>query len=454
MHGSPLVRNFRGSRKAHLSLLTMDNLNTLTAFRQAAYDCFTQAQDALFELTDAIMLTPAANSFVELALSPVFRRRWPSVYEAIDDAAIDQEALLRLYLAHRPEGTVLIIDHTAWPRLSARTLSERTFEHHPTKIKGNKPITIGLGYSTLAFAPAEGPPTSWALPVLHERIGPAESPVEKAAEQLRTVCALLPERPVVLLDSEYGCARFVKATADLEADKIMRLRPNRCLWGPPPPYCGRGRPRIHGHKFKLSDPQTWPEADQVLELDDTQLGPVRLMQWTAWHFRQAPDVPMTIIRIERLAARDTRRDPKVFWLAYIAQEAQPLAQWWSLYLRRYVIEPWYRFIKQRLYWTLPRFGTPEQADRWSLLMPLVTWQLYLAREVVSDVALPWQKPQVRLTPGRVCRGMGGLLALIGTPARVPKPRGKSPGWPAGRLRGCRPRYAVVKKGPPRVKKAG
>lgn len=107
MHGSPLVRNFRGSRKAHLSLLTMDNLNTLTAFRQAAYDCFTQAQDALFELTDAIMLTPAANSFVELSLSPVFRRRWPSVYEAIDDAAIDQEALLRLYLAHRPEGTVL-----------------------------------------------------------------------------------------------------------------------------------------------------------------------------------------------------------------------------------------------------------------------------------------------------------------------------------------------------------
>ncbi|MEE9296287.1 MAG: NF041680 family putative transposase [Phycisphaerae bacterium] len=432
----------------------MDKLNTLTAFRQAAYDCFTQAQDALFELTDAIMLTPAANSFVELSLSPVFRRKWPSVYEAIADGDLDEEALLRLYLAHRPEATALIIDHTAWPRLSARTLPERTFEHHPTKIKGNKPITIGLGYSTLAFATDELRPTSWALPVLHERIRPTESPIEKAVGQLRRVCALLPDRPVVLLDSEYGCAAFVKATADLEADKIMRLRSNRCLWGVPPPYSGRGRPRIHGHKFKLSDPGTWPEPDQVLELDDTDLGPVRLMQWTRWHFRKAPEVPMTIIRIERLAARDTRRDPKVFWLTYIAEEPQPLAQWWSLYLRRYVIEPWYRFSKQRLYWTLPRFSSPEQADRWSLLMPLVTWQLYLAREVVSDLALPWQKPQVRLTPSRVCRGMGGLLALIGTPAKVPKPRGKSPGWPAGRLRGRRPRYAVVKKGPPRAKKTG
>jgi len=97
---------------------------------------------------------------------------------------------------------------------------------------------------------------------------------------------------------------------------------------------------------------------------------------------------------------------------------------------------------------------PEQADRWSLLPPLVSWQLYLAREGASDLALPWQKPQVRLTPGRVCRGMGGVLAVIGTPARVPKPRGKSPGWPVSRPRRRRPRYAVVKKGPPKTKKAG
>lgn len=440
--------------QSKLRLLTMDNLHRLAAFRQDAYDCFTRAQDAFFELSDAIMTTEAAPSFAHLSLAPVFRRRWPSLYEAIDDVCIDEEALLRLYLAHRPEHTPLIIDHTAWPRLSANTLKERTFEHHPTKIQGNKPITIGLGFSTLAFATDEPRPTSWVLPVLHQRIRPTETPIEKAAGQLRQVCALLPERPVALLDSEYGCVGFVKATSDVEADTIMRLRPNRCLYGEPPPYCGRGRPPIHGHKFKLNDPQTWPEPDEVLELEDSDLGPVRLMQWTAWHFRKAPEVPMTLLHIERLAARDTRRDPKVVWLVYIAAQERPLAQWWSLYLRRYVIEPWYRFSKQRLYWTLPRFSSPEQADRWSLLPPLVSWQLYLAREAASDLALPWQKPQVRLTPGRVCRGMGGVLAVIGTPARVPKPRGKSPGWPVGRPRMRRPRYAVVKKGPPQPKKAG
>jgi len=63
-------------------------------------------------------------------------------------------------------------------------------------------------------------------------------------------------------------------------------------------------------------------------------------------------------------------------------------------------------------------------------MPLMTWELWLAREVVADNPLPWQKSMVKLTPGRVAQSIGGVLAAIGTPACVPKTRGKSPGWPA------------------------
>ena len=35
----------------------------LIEFRQAAYECLGKAWDAQFELTDAVILTPAANSF-------------------------------------------------------------------------------------------------------------------------------------------------------------------------------------------------------------------------------------------------------------------------------------------------------------------------------------------------------------------------------------------------------
>ena len=49
--------------------------------------------------------------------------------------------------------------------------------------------------------------------------------------------------------------------------------------------------------------------------------------------------------------------------------------------------------------------------------------------------------------------MLGLLVEIGTPAQVPKPRGKSTGWLKGKKRNKRTRYPVVKKGKSANKKA-
>lgn len=432
----------------HTAYATEMQFTNLIQFRQAAYQRLGKARDAQFELTDAVMLTPAARSFVELTLSPVFRRLWSSSYEAIKDGNPDREGLMRLYAAQIPPWPrpLLAGDHTAWPRLSAPTLRDRTIEHHPTKVRGNKPITIGQGYGTLAWLPPDGVRSSWALPCVHERISSAETPIDKGISQLRRVTQALAVRPVSLWDSEYGNATFVNGSADIPADKVIRLRPNICLWGPPPPYSGRGRRPVHGAKFKLKDPTSWGEPVQVLEVQEAQLGRIWVSLWRDLHFRKSAQHWMIVARIERLDARGTRRDPKELWLAWVGEEPPPLAEWWHLYLRRFGLEHWYRFAKQRLHWTLPRFSTPEQAERWSDLMPLMTWELWLARQIAADKPLPWQKPQSNLTPGRVCQGMGGVLAVIRTPAQAPKPRGKSPGWPKGRLRKRRERHSVVKKG--------
>jgi hypothetical protein len=79
-------------------------------------------------------------------------------------------------------------------------------------------------------------------------------------------------------------------------------------------------------------------------------------------------------------------------------------------------------------------------------MPIVTWQLWLARHLVAQHPLPWQKSLVKLTPGRVAQSFGSILALLGTPARAPKVRGKSDGWIKGKPRRPSIRYPVVKKG--------
>lgn len=131
----------------------------LEEFRQAAYTHLGKAHDATFELTDAILLTRNVYCLADLSLSPVFRRRWPSIYEAIQDTRPDREKLMKLYIKQIPtqKRVLLAGDHTAWSRPDAVTLKERTIEHSTTAIAGNKPITIGQGYSTIAWIPEDSP---------------------------------------------------------------------------------------------------------------------------------------------------------------------------------------------------------------------------------------------------------------------------------------------------------
>lgn len=210
---------------------------------------------------------------------------------------------------------------------------------------------------------------------------------------------------------------------------------------------------MHGTKFKLKDPTPWGEPVEKVELAASRLGRVRVWRWLDLHFRPAAFHPMEVLRVERLEAKGPRRDPKELGLAWSGAAPLPVAEGGREYLRRFALDHWDRLAKQRLPWTLPRRSTPEQADPWSDLRPLLTWPLWLARPLAVDGPLPWQKPQTLLTPERVGQGMGGGLARIGTPAQAPNPRGTSPGWPEGQPRRHRPRYPVVKKGRNRRRKA-
>ncbi|HEX7976334.1 MAG TPA: NF041680 family putative transposase [Anaerolineales bacterium] len=418
-----------------------EHFNKLIQFRQAAYGLLGNARDALFELTDAVIQMRQIQSFAELSCAPAFRRKWSSVYEALQDGRPDRDGLLQLYLQQLANNERLLLagDHTAWQRLWADTLPGRSYQHQPTPIPGRRPVTIGHGYSTLAVIPETH--SSWALPLVQERIAHSK-PIETAAQQLRQVCQHLAVRPLSLWDSEYGCATFLRATADVPADKLIRLRTNLCLEGPTKPYGGRGAYPKHGIKFDFKDPTTWWEPAQLLSYTDAQFGPLVVRIWQGLRFRKALDCRMWVAQIERLQAPGTRRKPRILWLAWVGEE--PPEQWWGQYSQRYPIDHWYRFAKGRLHWTLPRVGTPQQCERWSDLMPLITWELWLARQWVLDNPLPWQKPQARLSPGRVCQSMQNILAAIGTPTRVCKPRGKSPGWPKGRPRKRRERCELIR----------
>jgi len=77
------------------------NLERLQRFRQESYELLGKAKDAAMDLMDAVLMTRSVYSFAELSLSPVFRRKWPPLYEAIEDCQPQRRGLMKLYSAIR-----------------------------------------------------------------------------------------------------------------------------------------------------------------------------------------------------------------------------------------------------------------------------------------------------------------------------------------------------------------
>ena len=156
---------------------------------------------------------------------------------------------------------------------------------------------------------------------------------------------------------------------------------------------------------------------------------------------------VVLVEVGRLPQGERRREPKALWLWWNGPGEPDLDLLWRSYCRRFSLEHGIRFLKQALGWTAPRVRHPEQADRWTWLVLAAYSQLRLARGVVADRRLPWERPlpTEKLTPYRVLRCFVTLLPLVGTPAAAPKPRGRSPGRPRGSRSGPAKRYPAVKK---------
>jgi hypothetical protein len=91
-------------------------LDQLKQFRGGVYTLLGNGKDALFDLMDAVLVTRSVYSFVELSISPVFRRQWSSIYEAIEDSLPPRKELMQLYITQLPKTEQLVLagDHTAW----------------------------------------------------------------------------------------------------------------------------------------------------------------------------------------------------------------------------------------------------------------------------------------------------------------------------------------------------
>jgi hypothetical protein len=297
------------------------------------------------------------------------------------------------------------------------------------------------------------------------RLHPLDDTDRTAAAQVRALLGRLPDDgpvPLVVFDAGYDSAQLTLDLAEQRVAVLVRLRSDRCFYAdPPPPPPGKtGRPRRHGAKFAFADPATWPAPTATLTCQDDQYGTVTVQAWAGLHPKQQrhpghgsrgprPIVRGTIIRVQVQRVPAKTRPPKVLWLWWAGPKGLQLELdlAWRAYIRRFDLEHTVRFAKQTLGWTTPRPRHPEQADRWTWLVLACYAQLRLARAVVADTRLPWERPRPpgRLSPVRVCRGFPRLLVRLGSPAATPKPSGRSPGRPKGSRCGPAMRYPAIKK---------
>ncbi len=253
------------------------------------------------------------------------------------------------------------------------------------------------------------------------------------------------------LDSGYDLETLAHASVD--ADLLVRLIKSRVVYRAPERHPGRGRPRLHGEPFRLVDQQTHGQPQHSTQLDHPVYGAVTIDAWTELHVGGAPDAPFTVIRVQVERLPNKKLPPRPLWLAWIGGPLPTdLSTLWRWYLRRFTVEHAFRFFKQTLGWTTVRPRNAAAANRWSWLIAGACWQLWLARPLVSDVRMPWEHPRTDglFTPGQVRRHFTGILVRVGTPARPPRKRGKSP----GRRTGQRPKpplhYQVARRPPQRV----
>ena len=422
----------------------------LSEFREAVYQKVVWRPAAILDLVDALTIAGHVSSPVALSESPLFRRKFSSVYDALVHGELGDE-LKALFSDSQDADWETIggyeihaIDATPNEHMAAETLADRGV----LKAQQKEPVRYGHKYSWLVRLVQSG--TSWVAPEDIERIGTQTTDTKVAAQQVKNLAERNQRPKVITADSRYRDKHFLGTFAILENTyALVRLQNNQVLSQEPvpKPKGSRGAPRKHGADFQLTDIPREPDA-----LEEFCLGKqkVRVRVWHKLHFKRIAKAKGSVVCVEFLKEDDTPRYKRPLWLFWTGSEDVTPQDLCQIYLWRFAIEHLFRFLKQHMGFNSNRSSNLASLQRWMWIVALAYWQLLLMRDTVQPNCPAWHprkkdgqdKP---LTPAQVQRSAQIFLLQSGTPAADTRSAGK--GW--GRQKGYRPaprqRFEVVFK---------
>ena len=299
------------------------------------------------------------------------------------------------------------VDATAWDRCDAETSPERGFYYSASKHSAGQPIVAGWCYQWICQL--NWTPDWWTAPVDVTRSRPPPTPPPAPFPRYHGLVERLDDTrwscPLFVFDAGYDPIAVGYELTDVACEVLCRIHDDRVFHADPPPRTSStmGRPSRHGTRFKCSDPQSWPDPATTLTSDDSRYGTVTVNVWHDLHPKLLRGHWTNFSRTtNRARQRDPcrsrappqthRRNKKTLWLHWSGPDPPDLDEILGTPTSAALTSNTPSG-SPRTPWLDRTIGLhPEQADRWTALIVAVLTQLRLARHLVDNLRLPWERP--------------------------------------------------------------
>lgn len=389
------------------------------------------------------------ESVVALSESALYRRTFNSIYETLREVEVNEAALLTANIEMLSECCATLDGYEVY---SGDSTFVRRSEAHtlPRSMKRLSSGELVYGHETYWTMRLAEPQTSWSGVVMVERMKQA-SVTEMAAAHIQRLEAASENAKLMVLDAGHGQAVLAGYQACQHTDIVMRLKTGQVFYHAPEAYSGRGRPRKHGPRFKLTAEAALADSNDQKTITFKGKS-LRISCWYDVHYASYSDIAGVILRLEFLTEDGKPLFNKPIWLFSTATSATPetLAR---AYLWRSSHELTFRFLKQHLGLTACQSPSLTCCDNWYQLVALVMNLLLSLKPQLTNKPPPWY-PQARhktISQRQAQKQALDFLLKVSTPTKPAQPAGKAPGRPKGYHPPPRMRHPVIRKTPKRRK---
>ncbi len=289
------------------------------------------------------------------------------------------------------------LDVTSVPRIHAHTLDDRSYVHQANQI--GLPVTIGVQISVLTYLPERtAKEANWQLPISLERVSTDTTACEIASTQLQLLAELNPTAAlltVIVSDTAYTSLN------PYSEDQVVIARGRMDRQGRRPAvkeyqvgHSEKGRPR----KYKpgiirfIEDlpPGSEGGSDEEHEYIDTinkQPVDVLLNRWNDVHVEGHARL-VDVVKAETFAANDctkTMFPPLLLIVSGKRRKEITSLDAYQSYRRRFDIEHFFRFSKQKLLFAVYQTPDLDHQISWWWFCCMAYWLLYHVRHLAQGL---------------------------------------------------------------------